>query len=83
MAADLQNHPAFFKYLHELIGRQQAVFGVLPAQQGLGPGDVFVATVDLGLEVQVKFVAGQGQAQVIFQAQTLADGLLHGHMEKL
>ncbi|MNN28375.1 hypothetical protein D3C81_1419410 [compost metagenome] len=82
-AANFQYQPAFFQHLDELRRRLLAQLRVVPAQQHFGTDDAVVAGVDLGLEVQGEFAAGQGQAQVVFHAQTLAGGLLHGGVEHL
>ncbi|MCY1444779.1 hypothetical protein D9M71_612650 [compost metagenome] len=55
----------------------------MPAQQYFSTDDAVVAGIHLRLEVQRQFATGQGQAQVVFHAQALAGGLLHGGVEQL
>src|ERR1019366_10342661 len=53
----------------EVVGKDQAAFGVLPAHQGLNTDDVPVAESYLGLVVQHEFAALECPAQVAEQRE--------------
>jgi hypothetical protein len=50
--AEFADQAAFLRQGNESIGRDQAALRVLPAQQGLDPGQGAVGGIDLGLVIQ-------------------------------
>ena len=63
------DQPGLLCHRDEFIGRHQAVFGMLPADQGLKAGHSARLQVDLGLEMQRQVVGAQRFAQIRHQHQ--------------
>ena len=64
VAGERADQPGVLGERDELVGKDQAALGVLPAHQGLGADDLAGADADLGLVVQDELAAVQRPAQV-------------------
>ena len=69
--ADVQDEVGFLGERNEMRGRDVAVPGQPPAQQGLGADDAAVAQVDFRLVADIELVALQRAAQLALQHQPL------------
>ncbi len=72
-AAERLEQPALLGDREELGGTEQAVVGVVPAQQGLGPEDRAGPQVDDGLEVEQELVALDAAAQGLLGGEPCDD----------
>src|SRR6266852_806290 len=69
--ADRNDHSRFFGEVDEFLRKQQALLGVLPAQQRFDPGDRAGRNVDLGLVVHAELAPLQAVPQAGLQRELL------------
>ena len=81
--ADRHDHAGLLGQRDEVQRRDDAVLGVLPADQGLQAGDLLGAQVHDRLVPQLELVPHDGPAQVRLHLQPGLELVLHGRLEQL